>query len=150
MGAAATATVRGRGTPDWFEASPAASLGDNPRRLLQETILPAYLLRCRWYPAKDAGPPLVQIEDVLTCPEPIGHTALAILRVTPPGQASSRYVLPLALAWADENGLPSSTITRFSSNGQPAALIDGFESDRVLTGFLDARLAAETAGADPG
>jgi trehalose synthase-fused probable maltokinase len=150
MGGAPSATVRGRGAPDWFEESPAAGLGENPRRLLQEAILPAYLLRCRWYPAKDAGLPVVEIEDVLTCPEPIGHAAMAVLLVTPPGQPPSRYVLPLALAWADENGLPSASIARFSSNGQPAALIDGFESDRVLTGFLDALLAAETAGAEGG
>ena len=80
MGGAPSATVRGRGAPDWFGNHRQPAWARIRRRLLQEAILPAYLLRCRWYPAKDTGLPVVEIEDVLTCPEPIGHAAMAVLR----------------------------------------------------------------------
>ncbi len=68
-----------------------------------------------------------------------------MLRVTPPGREPQRYVLPLALAWADEGGLPDRYIAHVKRDARLAALIDSFEADRVVRGLLDAMLAADPA-----
>ena len=81
----------------------------------------------------------------MTCPKPIDDTVLAVLRVTPPGRQLQLYVLPLALAWADEGGLPDRCIAHVRRDARPAALIDSFEDDRVVRGLLDAMLAAGPA-----
>ena len=147
MGDAASRGTRRFGPLDWLDRIRLTGPNTDLRQGLERDILPKYLTRCRWYAAKDAGPPLVEIIDLVTCPEPIDDTVLALLRVTPPGREPQRYVLPLALAWADEGGLPDRCIAHVKRDARLAALIDSFEADRVVRGLLDAMLAAGPAAA---
>jgi trehalose synthase-fused probable maltokinase len=147
MGGVASRGTRRFGPVDWLDQLRLTGPNTDLRQGLERDILPKHLTRCRWYAAKDAGPPLVEIIDLVTCPEPIGDTALAVLRVTPPGREPQRYVLPLALAWADEGGLPDRYITRVKRDARLAALIDSFEANRVVRGLLDAMLATGPAAA---
>ena len=145
MGDAASRGTRRFGPLDWLDRIRLTGPNTDLRQGLERDILPEYLVRCRWYAAKDVGPPLVEIIDVVTCPQPIDDTVLTLLRVTPPGREPQRYVLPLALAWADEGGLPERYIARVKCDARLAALIDSFEADRVVRGLLDAMLAADPA-----
>jgi malto-oligosyltrehalose trehalohydrolase len=68
--------------------------------------LPAYLLRQRWYPAKDVGEPAVALARLIPwqtrrASEP---AALATWNVTPPGRAPMTVFMPLALC---EDPLPA-------------------------------------------
>jgi trehalose synthase-fused probable maltokinase len=147
MGGAASRSMRRLGPQDWLDGIRLAGPDTDLRAGLERDILPKYLTRCRWYAAKDAGPPLVEIIDLVPCPVPIDDTVLAVLRVTPPAREPQRYVLPLALAWADEGGLPDRCIAHVKRDARLAALIDSFEADRVVRGLLDAMLAADRAAA---
>ena len=145
MGGAASRGTWHFGPVDWLDRIRLTGPNTDFKLGLERDILPKYLTRCRWYAAKDAGPPLVEIIDLVTCPKPIDDTVLAVLRVTPPGRQLQLYVLPLALAWADEGGLPDRCIAHVRRDARPAALIDSFEDDRVVRGLLDAMLAAGPA-----
>jgi malto-oligosyltrehalose trehalohydrolase len=63
-----------------------------------EAALPDFLLRQRWYPAKDAGRPGVKLSALVPLPAAGLPAAVAIWRVTPPGQRPFRLFVPLALA----------------------------------------------------
>ena len=55
------------GPLDWLDRIRLAGPNTDVRQGLERDILPKYLTRCRWYAAKDAGPPLVEIIDLVTC-----------------------------------------------------------------------------------
>ena len=59
--------------------------------------LPDFLLRQRWYPAKDAGRPAVALSALLPFPVPGMAAAIAAWRVTPSEQAPLHLFVPLAL-----------------------------------------------------
>ena len=64
--------------------------------------MPEFLLRQRWYPAKEADRPQVAIDAWL--PFAVGglEAAIAVWRVTPPGQAAIHIFAPVALVPAGE------------------------------------------------
>ena len=145
MGGAVSRSARHVRAVGWLDRIRLADPNTDRQLSLERDILPEYLGRCRWFAAKDAGPPLVEIIDVVTCPEPIDDTVLTLLRVTPPGRKPERYVLPLALVWADGAVCPIGTSPASSATLVLAALIDSFEADRVVRGLLDAMLLADPA-----
>src|SRR5688500_17555855 len=63
---------------------------------LQQQVLPDYLLRHRWYGAKDVGRLTVKIVDTIGFNTGEGAALLTTLRVQPPGGTEQRYFLPLA------------------------------------------------------
>ena len=54
-----------------------------------------YLMRHRWYGAKDAGAPAVTLVDKSVLDTAEGQVLLTTLLVRPPGCAEQRYFLPL-------------------------------------------------------
>jgi len=115
--------------------------------------LPAYLLRQRWYPAKDAGVPTVR----LTAFVPLGlsevSAAIAIWEAQPPGRAPLGLLLPLALLPIDQL-----SVDHPARIGQmlhhPAVLADAFVLDAFVRAFVrlmwqdDAGPPADAGSAD--
>ena len=117
---------------------------DDPKLALERTLLPRYLSAARWYGAKDAGTPTVEIADLIGVSD---DAAIAVLQVGPPGRDTQRYLLPLTLRAAD--GGRTRVIAPIRQNGSAAALIDALE-DEGFAGALIARFGAteEVDGAD--
>ena len=117
---------------------------------LQRDVLPAYLLRHRWYGAKDAGKPAVTLAAGEELPTEDGPALLATLRVQPPGAAEQRYFLPLMLVWGDagqggaDPGDPA-VLASIRQDGRAGVLIDAFARDAFVRVLL-ARMAAESGG----
>ncbi len=59
--------------------------------------LPAYMMRQRWYPGKDAGLPTLSIEQVAALPVAGCRSAHIVWRAAPPRGPSFRVAMPLAL-----------------------------------------------------
>src|SRR3954451_21458900 len=78
------------------------ALGGDMLEALQKRVLPGYLMRHRWYGAKDAGMPAVTLLDASALDTAEGQVLLTTLRVHPPGGAEQRYFLPLATVWGNE------------------------------------------------
>jgi hypothetical protein len=64
---------------------------------IAEEAMPGFLLRQRWYPAKNAGVPVVALAALLPLPVPGTAAAVSIWHVTPPGQAHLYLFVPIAL-----------------------------------------------------
>jgi len=71
--------------------------------------LPAYLMRQRWYPAKDAGLPRLSIEHVVPLAVAGCRSAHVVWRASPSNGAVFRVAMPLALV-DDESGIDERAI----------------------------------------
>jgi maltose alpha-D-glucosyltransferase/alpha-amylase len=73
------------------------------RGLLEAQILPTFLLAQRWYGAKDAGAPAVEIARTITIDRgPTGHL-LAVLRITPPEHEPFLQLSAFSIAWEERD-----------------------------------------------
>ena len=111
-----------------------------------EKALPDFLLRHRWYPAKDAGRPDVKLEEFarLNCSQ--CDAAIAIWRVVPPRGSPLRIFVPLALvpsAGADQ------IITTAGSNGENHNVIDALSLDSFVRAWLAFQLAGNSDALGP-
>jgi trehalose synthase-fused probable maltokinase len=107
-------------------------------RQLETEILPTHIAARRWYGAKEAGFPKVEIADVTPFGPAEDLMLLTILRVSAPGRAAQNYFLPLTLmrdAVADMP--PSAMIATVQCGGAPTYLVDAFADD----GFVRLLLA---------
>src|SRR3954471_5308438 len=136
-----------------IELSDLSDLGGDTLDVLQRRVLPAYLMRHRWYGAKEAGPPAVNLLDKSVLDTAEGQVLLATLLVRPPGSAEQRYFLPLAIVKEDEAdaGDPAVLakvrqgflIDAFARNTFVHALIEGMREGRESGG-----LRFRSSGAD--
>ena len=109
------------------DLSDLTALGGDTLDVLQRRVLPAYLMRHRWYGAKDAGAPAVTLLDKSALDTAEGQVLLTTLLVRPPGSAEQRYFLPLAIVREEE-----------ADAGDPAVLA------KVRQGFLIDAFARNT------
>jgi len=101
--------------PDWYVAPPEAlaefatvvvkgglmeALSERNRVVIEREALPVYLARRRWFRAGTAhGAP--RFSFIMRLPGTQREVALAEIEV-PEGDAPSRYLMPLCIAWEDE------------------------------------------------
>ncbi|WP_431854414.1 malto-oligosyltrehalose trehalohydrolase [Azospirillum sp.] len=112
-------------------AQPAALPADALRHL-EDEVLPDYIAARRWYAAKGAGRPRVQVVDAV----PLGGAQLCILRVQPPNRPPQLYLLPLVV----ERGEVAGDSFRIAGPGDGpwgGTVRDGFGDDRVVRALLD-------------
>jgi trehalose synthase-fused probable maltokinase len=102
--------------------------------------LPAFLLRQRWYPAKDAGIPTVaarMIEPLAVAGIP---AAASVWRVEPPGRAAVQLFVALALVPEDQVADQGQVIARLpaptTSDGIPQVLVEGFSLDSFVRAWV--------------
>lgn len=110
--------------------------------------LPAFLLRQRWYPAKDAGPPAAALATLVPIAVPGLTAAVAIWTVEPPARPPLRLFLPLAVF--PEGHLSATEPAAIAAlPGQSGVLGDAFAADDFVRQFArlmldnDAEIPAE-------
>jgi malto-oligosyltrehalose trehalohydrolase/4-alpha-glucanotransferase len=114
--------------------------------------LPDFLLRQRWYPAKDAGRPAVALSTLLSFPCPELSAAVAVWEVTPPGQQPLRLFVPLALA-PPETAAAAQVIARLPlghGEDEAPALVEAFSVDAFVRAWLGFLLHGAADGAATG
>jgi malto-oligosyltrehalose trehalohydrolase len=112
---------------------------------IAEEALPSFLLRQRWYPAKEAGRPVVALAALLPLPVSGIAAAVTVWRVTPPGQLPLHLFIPLALipaALTDEHQI----IAR--PEGQANCLVEAFSTDAFVRAWIE--LLLRDQGEDSG
>jgi malto-oligosyltrehalose trehalohydrolase/4-alpha-glucanotransferase len=110
---------------------------------LAEAELPGFLLRQRWYPAKDAGRPVAVLSALVPFPVPGMQAAAAVWRVTPSGQAPLHLFVPLALVPA-EAADAAQVIAELGLEGSEDAgglvLVEAFSVDAFVRAWMEALL----------
>jgi len=104
---------------------------------LEQTVvqaLPAFLLRQRWYPVKDAGLPTVSIALWTPLELPEVTAALAVWRVQPPDRAPLELFMPVALLPAQALPDDDSRIISRLSDGR--LLADAFADDAFVQAWV--------------
>ncbi|WP_239002790.1 malto-oligosyltrehalose trehalohydrolase [Rhodovastum atsumiense] len=118
-----------------------------------EAALPDFLLRQRWYPAKDAGRPAVTLATLVAFPSPRQPAALAIWRVTPPGQAPLLLFVPLALVPAGGGTDPAQVIAPAPASAPGGAapagvLVEAFSTDDFVRAWIGALVRGKGTARD--
>jgi malto-oligosyltrehalose trehalohydrolase len=112
---------------------------------LQETArgaLPEFLMRQRWYPAKDAGRPEVQVVDWLPITSSTVAAAVVVWRVAPSARDPFEVFVPLALVPTGEADR-AQIITPVAGPGaerEPHALVDAFSVDPFVRLWVAAQI----------
>jgi len=124
-------------------APPASLVWPSGLQKAAEAALPDFLLRQRWYPAKDAGRPAVALAALVPFPVHGLPAAVAVWRATPPGRAPFLLFVPLALVPADAVTDSRQTI---AEGGEGRALVEAFSVDAFVRSWIGALLAGSEAG----
>jgi malto-oligosyltrehalose trehalohydrolase/4-alpha-glucanotransferase len=101
--------------------------------------LPDFLLRQRWYPAKDAGRPAVALSVLLPLRVSGVPAAAAVWQVTPPGHEPLLLFVPLALVpaeVADAAQVIATLPTDASRGGQELRLAEAFSVDPFVRAWV--------------
>src|ERR1044071_4833888 len=117
--------------------------------------MPEFLLRQRWYPAKEADRPQVAIDTWLPCAVGELETAVAVWRVPPPGHAAIHIFAPVAVVPAGDAD-PAQTVARLPTadesedeSGGEQAIVDAFSYDRFVDAWVDLLLGSGGLPAQP-
>jgi len=134
--------------PDPSVPSPAAEVPPRgvaeagwPARLepLLVAALPGFLMRQRWYPAKDAGTPVVSVRVVEAVDVAGMPAAASVWRVQPPGRPPMHLFVALALV-GEESADPAQVIARLpagKSGSAPQALVEAFSVDAFTRAWVE-------------
>jgi maltose alpha-D-glucosyltransferase/alpha-amylase len=122
---------------------PGAALAEGLRRQLEREGLPRFLVGQRWFAAKDALVETVRIAAMAEWSARGGTWLLTIVSCAPRDRPSARYILPLALAWEDQQGdpqirLPAATLARVRQRARMGVLYDAFADDNFCMSALSA------------
>jgi malto-oligosyltrehalose trehalohydrolase len=102
--------------------------------------LPAYLLRQRWYPAKDAGMPTVRLTALSRFAVPDLPAAIVIWEARPPGRPPLELLLPLALvplaSLPPDHPSVIAAVPRGSAEAADTVIVDAFEVDAFVRAFV--------------
>ena len=118
------------------QACIAALLDAETRATLERELLPPYLVQRRWYGAKDAGAPAVQLLPPITFERDGAAALLTRVRAAPPAQAPQTYFLPLACAAEQESVPEAAVIGALRSGGDRLRVIDAAADDRFIRALL--------------
>lgn len=113
--------------------------------------LPDFLLKQRWYPAKDAGRPAVARSALLPFPVLGTPAAIAVWQVTPPGQAPLHLFVPIALVPAEIADAAQVIAAPSAEQGGEAGelrLVEAFSVDAFVHAWMETLLrGGEVSGA---
>jgi trehalose synthase-fused probable maltokinase len=103
---------------------------------IAEAALPEFLLRQRWYPAKDAGLPEVKLAVLEPFADAESPSAIALWEVTPPGQETLCVFVPLTLTASGARCLDR--IASMPGEGGTAALaiVDAITVDSFVRAWV--------------
>lgn len=112
--------------------------------------MPDFLLRQRWYPAKDAGRPEVTAAAVLPFAVPGLPAAAAIWQVVPPGRDPMRLFVPFALVPAVDAAEPQVIAALQATEGAERRLVEAFSVDAFVRTWIEAMLRPDAPPATAG
>ncbi len=139
--------------PSWYTAPPqpmpefatlvlrlglSEVLAPSSRAILEREALPAYIANRRWFASKTERLEAVRIAYAVPLPH-APDVLLAEIAVDLPGSRREEYVLPLAIAWDDQNVGPLGqqlALARVRRGRRVGYLTDGFAVDAMTTGVL--------------
>jgi maltose alpha-D-glucosyltransferase/alpha-amylase len=107
------------------------------KSILESEILPTYLAKRRWFAAKDAGMPKLEITCQAAFPESAHPVALVEIRLKDSGDS---YQLPLTILWEDEivTALPQQlALARVRIGRRVGLLTDAFAVESFPLMLLD-------------
>ncbi|MEO6271243.1 MAG: putative maltokinase [Lautropia sp.] len=107
---------------------------------LAQSALPTFLMRQRWYPAKDAGTPQVALADRIALPFLDQSAAVTVWQVTPPGRKPLQLFVALALARegsVKDNDVVAPIPPDKSPAGEAQVLVEGFALDGFVRAWMD-------------
>jgi malto-oligosyltrehalose trehalohydrolase/4-alpha-glucanotransferase len=110
--------------------------------------LPDFLMRQRWYPAKDAGKPVVSRRALQPLAVPGMAAAAGIWRVQPPGREPLHLFVAVALV-AEDSADPAQVIARLpggSPDGKQQVLVEAFSLDAFTRTWVEMMLQDAQAG----
>ncbi len=117
----------------------------NAAKTAAKNGLPDYLLRQRWYPAKDAGRPSVQNADFLPFRSTRLDAAIAVWQVTPPKTTPLLMFVPLAVIAANAPNADRNIASFQIGDGDSKfAVIEAFSEDRFVRAWLEFQLGSST------
>ncbi len=107
-----------------------------------EEALPEFLLRQRWYPAKDAGRAQVALARAITVNRGKLRALVAIWRVTPPSGEPLLMFVPLAVVPREHATGIQLVAELTAAEGFPGAqaIVDAFSQDEFVRGWLAIQL----------
>jgi malto-oligosyltrehalose trehalohydrolase/4-alpha-glucanotransferase len=118
-----------------------------------EAGLPDFLLRQRWYPAKDAGRPVVALSTLLPFSVPGTAAAVATWQVTPPAQPPLHLFVPLALV-PEQTADPAQVIATPGMEeggvGGELRLVEAFSVDAFVRAWAETLLHGRDEAAGVG
>jgi len=158
--------------PDWHTVAPEQmpemptlvltgrlgwELTANSRAALESEVLPAYLVRRRWFPAKGDVIRSIRFRAVAALPAS-DDVFLTVLETTLEGrdgsQRSALFQLPLTVLWNEEDELPvlarQLALARVRRGPRIGALTDAFSLERFARGVLAALRGNEQVAAGDG
>ncbi|HEY1637230.1 MAG TPA: maltose alpha-D-glucosyltransferase [Rhizomicrobium sp.] len=115
-----------------------SALEGHDREILETEVLPAYIAQRRWFQGKNARIESVRVVAMTPLP---GHEQDAVftdVEVTA-GEATTRYALPISIAWEDEGTCPFEgplAFARARRGRRVGLLTDGFASARFARSLL--------------
>ena len=108
-----------------------------------ERALPDFLQRQRWYPAKDAGTPVVTLSALLPFAASRVPAAVAVWQVTPPHHSPMNLFVPVALVLG-RRAEPAQVIAPYreesASNGDELQLVEAFSVDEFARAWVNTLL----------
>jgi hypothetical protein len=108
-----------------------------------EVALPNFLQRQRWYPAKDAGTPVVTISALLPFAASPVPAVIAVWQVTPPNRSPMKLFVPVALVLG-RKAEPAQVIASYSEDtgreGEEMQLVEAFSVDEFVRAWVSALL----------
>jgi maltose alpha-D-glucosyltransferase/alpha-amylase len=120
-----------------------------PRRMLEEQILPPYITSCRWFGGKARRARKFTISDLWSLPGTAADTRLALVRIEYGDDTSDLYQLPLRLTrGADAARITSESPQAVIARDGDALLFDALY-DAAFRDALVALIAANGTARDP-
>ncbi len=124
-------------------------LSDQGRRLLERSVLPAYVVNCRWFGGKARHWRSMILRDVIRVGEEGYEARVLLFDVLYVEGSAETYVLPLQIAEGDaahkiKQEHPQAVIAQFEDNGVQTVLFDAVYEARFRDELLAMMIGRET------
>ena len=108
------------------------------KMILEQQILPGFLLRQRWYKAHDQGAAKVEITDIFA----VDDYRLMLLTITLPNDKTQTYFIACGISWESLTDDPlthfgNQTISRIRQNNRVGILYEAFANEGLIRKLLE-------------
>jgi len=120
----------------------ASLLDAKNRKELEDGVLSSFLANQRWFAAKDASIASLDVMRTIELPAVHGGILLALVEARLGDGAAQTYLLPMAVAWGEDNLAMTSplrpfTIAKARRANRVGAIYDASAGDELALGLLD-------------